>query len=302
MNKLSHSYEPHLAVREISVLPGKEWVPGVAGWFMVRVEDGAGYWLEAKSSMELEVGTVLLIPGNGQGRVRASQLNGVSLNCFSVMPARLTGLITLGEQHFLKQAASRQEGTCRFFPAQSEVASKAAELCAERNQGGILLRVKLLELFVEAFGTQWEQPMPKPMNADARERLQLFLRESPPDALLEISFTQLAEITRCTARHLSRIFYDLTGMSFRDKRAEIRLARARDLLATSESKVVEVALESGFKSLSLFNLMFVKRFGISPGRWRQKHGIKDGKNNPRNGKLDNFRLLKNAKQSLYAPG
>ncbi len=91
--------------------------------------------------------------------------------------------------------------------------------------------------------------------------------------MLEISFGELAKATHCTPRHLSRVFCELTGMSFRDKRAEIRLARARELLATSKSKVVEVALESGYKSLSLFNLMFTRRFGTSPGRWRQKYRI-----------------------------
>jgi AraC-like DNA-binding protein len=71
---------------------------------------------------------------------------------------------------------------------------------------------------------------------------------------------------------LSRVFYDVIGMSFREKRAEIRLALARDLLATSQAKVVDVAFKSGYKSLSLFNRMFTRRFGISPGRWRQKNG------------------------------
>jgi len=51
------------------------------------------------------------------------------------------------------------------------------------------------------------------------------------------------------------------------------MARARELLATSNSKVVEVALESGYKSLSMFNLVFTRRFGTSPGRWRQKNNV-----------------------------
>ena len=48
--------------------------------------------------------------------------------------------------------------------------------------------------------------------------------------------------------------------------------RARELLATTKSKVVDVALESGYQSLSLFNFMFNRRFGMSPGRWRQTFG------------------------------
>jgi AraC-like DNA-binding protein len=132
--------------------------------------------------------------------------------------------------------------------------------------------LNLLQLLVEALGEHLSQAEPSPENTDATERLRLFLRETPQDALLEISFDELAQMTNCTSRHLSRIFNDVVGMSFRDKRAEIRLARARELLATSQSKVVEVAMESGYKSLSLFNLMFTRRFGISPGRWRKKNG------------------------------
>jgi transcriptional regulator GlxA family with amidase domain len=131
----------------------------------------------------------------------------------------------------------------------------------------------LLQLFVEIFGKKLEQPAPPQKDGDARERLNTFLMTVSPDTLSEMSFEELARITRCTPRHLSRIFCELTGMSFCDKRAEIRLGRARELLATSQSKVVEVAFESGYKSLSLFNQMFTRRFGVSPGKWRQKNGV-----------------------------
>ena len=41
-------------------------------------------------------------------------------------------------------------------------------------------------------------------------------------------------------------------------------------MATTQSKVVEVALESGYQSLSLFNLMFKRRFGLTPAKWRDQ--------------------------------
>jgi transcriptional regulator GlxA family with amidase domain len=81
-------------------------------------------------------------------------------------------------------------------------------------------------------------------------------------------------------------------MSFCDKRAEIRLGRARELLATSKSKVVEVAFESGYKSLSLFNQMFTRRFGVSPGKWRQKNRVNQMAETRRNNVPD-LRLPKN---------
>ncbi len=104
------------------------------------------------------------------------------------------------------------------------------------------------------------------------KRLQQLLQKSPAAELVEMDFNELAAMTCCTARHLSRIFYKLVGASFSEKRAEIRLARAEELLATSNSKVVPVALDSGYNSLSQFNLMFIRRYGIRPGQWREKFG------------------------------
>jgi len=85
-----------------------------------------------------------------------------------------------------------------------------------------------------------------------------------------MSFTDLVREIRCTTRHTSRIFHEVVGVSFREKQAQVRLKRAQELLATTESKVVDVALESGYESLSLFNLMFKRRFGTTPARWRDQ--------------------------------
>ena len=233
-----------------------------------------GYWLQAQSSVDLKTGAVLLVCGDGQGRIRASQLNSVSLYSFSVTPARLMGLITLSEQDFLKQAASQADLAFQVFQPSSPIAVKMRELYANNNPSALSFRLMLLQLFVDVFGKKLEQPAPPQQSTDARERLRSFLMSAPPDLLAEMSFEELARITRCTPRHLSRIFYEFMGMSFSDKRAEIRLGRARELLATSKSKVVEVAFESGYKSLSLFNQMFTRRFGTSPGKWRQKNGVK----------------------------
>jgi AraC-like DNA-binding protein len=288
MKKPERIYEPHLAVREISVPPGGEWSPRSPGWSLIQIGRGTGYFLQSQSSQELEIGMVLLVAGQVQGSIRASQLGGLSLYSFSVIPTRLTGLITLGEQDFLATASARKEFAVRILSPHSPVAEKMKELCAGRNSGDLLFRLNLLRLFVEVFGNELEQAASNWETADAKERLRVLLERTPPAELLEMNFNDLARMTHCTSRHLSRIFRELVGMSFRDKRAELRLTRARDLLATSRSKVVEVALESGYKSLSLFNLMFTRHFGTSPGRWRQRHRNDENGENHRTHRAQSF--------------
>lgn len=285
MNTLDHGYDAHLAIRKWSILPGKEWLPKPSDWLLIWVNEGTGYWLQGQSSIDLEAGTILLIARDNEGCIRASQLNSLSLSSFSVTPARLTGLITLSEQDFLKQAASQNELAFQAFSPASAIAGKMKDLLASHNPNTLSARLSLLQLFADIFGEKLTQTVPVQENSDARERLRAYLMTASADLLAEMSFEELARTTRCTPRHLSRIFFDLMGMSFSDKRAEIRLARAKELLATSNSKVVEVAFESGYKSLSLFNQMFTRRFGISPGKWRQKNGVNRVNNRRRIGSL-----------------
>lgn len=268
--KKPHSYEPHLAIREFAILPGMEWMSKSSGWSMVLVRNGNGYCLQEPKSAGLEPGMVLLVAGQSPGSIRASQLGKMSCCGFNVAPARLTGLITVGEHDLLKTVAGRTPAI-KIFPADHPLAVKLSELCQSHQPRGVSFRLELLRLFVEAVSGELESAAPAAAEVDARERLRLLLEQTLPDQLVEMSFGELAERTHCTSRHLSRIFQELVGMSFRDKRVEIRMARARELLANSKAKVVEVALESGFKSLSLFNLMFTRRFGTSPGRWRRKN-------------------------------
>ena len=61
MKKNPLLYEPHLTVRELSLLPGGEWQPDSSGWSLVQVRSGSGYCLQAQGSTELETGAVLLV-------------------------------------------------------------------------------------------------------------------------------------------------------------------------------------------------------------------------------------------------
>jgi AraC-like DNA-binding protein len=275
-NRLQHFFEPHLTLKTLSVPSGEEWLPKTNGWSLFQIQKGNGYWLQGQTSIELRPGITILLGDNTLGRVRASQLGDLSLCSFHVVPGRLTGLITSGEQDFFKQAALRGEYDFQLFSDDHPLSQNMA--AAFLAPIGLSSRLALLQVFIEAFGKELKPTAPRQESADAKERLRIFLKDNPPDTLLEVTFSELARTTHCTPRHLSRIFCELTGMSFREKRAEIRLARARELLATSKSKVVEVALESGYKSLSLFNLMFTRRFGTSPGRWRLKNRIETADN------------------------
>jgi len=260
----------HLSIREFSVPAGEEWTSPLNGWAIILVRKGYGFYLHPSANQQLETGTVLLAADGIKGSIRASQVGGILLCVFNILPARLTGLLSLPEQDALNLVATRIEKALQIFPPGHPMAGRMMELCSGDLTEGLSFRLKLLQIFSEMVGKDLAQPVNQVAISDVRQKLEKLLKETPVTDLVEMNFEDMAKMTNCTTRHLSRIFRDLVGMSFREKRSELRLEKARELLAGTDAKVVDLALECGYKSLSLFNLMFYRRYGMSPGKWRQK--------------------------------
>jgi AraC-like DNA-binding protein len=262
------SFEPHLVIREVFLPPGGEWRTSLPGWALVHLTTGQAYSIHPQENQKLETGSVVALSCLTKGYIRASQLGEVLLHYFQVEFERLTGLVGLGEQQFLQQAASQDNLPRVLLPGES-VSEKFRKLCANPGNDGFSTRLHLLDLFTEALGHEFKNPGNGPLREDnAKARIAGLVTQLPASALLDLDFDDLVEQMHCSPRHVSRLFNEVVGMSFREKKSEVRLLRARELLSTTEAKILDVALESGYQSISLFNLMFKKRFGVSPGKWR----------------------------------
>ncbi len=265
------SYEPQLVINEMILSPGDEWSPQLPGWVVIHVSSGVGYWLHPIMSRELPTGAIVLLSEQAQGCVRASQVAELRLHFFRVEPGRLIGLASMADQSHLQTAAVDEKLSLRILPANAQFSEKFRELGSESVRNSFPARVQLLQLFLEVFGGNFQQPRADRTEAfDARKRLKQMLSQTPISELLQLSFSQLAGRAVCSPRHVSRLFTELVGVSFRDKQTELRLTRACELLATTDSKVVDVALESGYQTTSLFSAMFKRRFGTSPAKWRER--------------------------------
>ncbi len=64
--------------------------------------------------------------------------------------------------------------------------------------------------------------------------------------------------------YFRRLFCEYTGTSPVAFRNDIRLARAKSMLASGEYNVSEAAYESGFSNLSFFTRLYKKKYGITP--------------------------------------
>ena len=72
-------------------------------------------------------------------------------------------------------------------------------------------------------------------------------------------------------RRFTQLFREVTGSTWADHLADLRVGYARQLLEETDRSIVAIAFESGFEDLSSFYRAFKKRTGLAPNRWRQEH-------------------------------
>ena len=99
---------------------------------------------------------------------------------------------------------------------------------------------------------------------------------SPESFTLTIS--QLAERTPYCHSQLYRFFKSHFKMSLIEFHNHIKFNYAKDLLAHSNSSTLEICNDIGFYSLSHFNHLFKKIFGLSPIQYRKQY-VHPAKNN-----------------------
>ena len=83
----------------------------------------------------------------------------------------------------------------------------------------------------------------------------------------------LASLSSAMSRHyvyLSKYFKQCMGISFTEYVTAYRINEACYLLRTSESAILEIALECGFDSLRSFNRNFKSTLGITPSEYRER--------------------------------
>ena len=262
---------PPLHPLEQQLDPTREWAPGVEGWAVVQVVSGAGYWQANSHYRELNLGDALFLKEPAPGTLRASRVAGMSVRWFWFEPEALGGVLTLPEVKALSHSARSEPGSeVRFFGPQDEVGCLLASLWQIDPESPLRQRSRMLELISVALATELAQAQRKPEAEGAEERLKRWLAQNPQVGLVERSPGDFARELGCSPRHLSRLFRAVTGTSFRERQTELRLQKARRLLAETSEKVVHVALESGYSHLGLFNALFRRRFGMTPSAWRNQ--------------------------------
>lgn len=262
----------HLLIESVQLAPGQEWGDEAHAWRFVQVSRGSAYWLDPARPRAINIGEVLVVAPKTKALVRASQLNEVLLYGFHFNPQLLCGFFTMVERQFFDQSCGKSADAVQFLPSTHPLAKSFAHLVARGElEPDLALRVEVLGLAVGFFTDQISRHEALPANPiSAQYRFQQIISEMPELELINYTPEQLAALCGCSPRHFNRLFHVQFGESPRARQTELRLLKAQQLLGDTTIRIAQVALESGYRSVTLFNGLFKRRFGMSPSEWRQQ--------------------------------
>ena len=146
---------------------------------------------------------------------------------------------------------------------------RAMELLLERPAAYELrVRAQLLEIFAgltqsgERAASQRER-MPAQGIKAAIDYIRSNYRQS-------ITISQLAELSHMSDGHFCRLFKKYTFKTPEQYINRVRLSAAMDLLLESDRKVLDIAFDTGFNSLSYFIGVFKQSVGCTPTEFRRR--------------------------------
>lgn len=142
----------------------------------------------------------------------------------------------------------------------------AEELCRDRPAGHELaVKAAMLQLVFQLLQLQRDLPSAeKPGTA----RLKQVLGYIQDEYAQPLTVNRMAAFCGCSPSHFMRWFRQMTGSSFVAYLNEHRLAEAARRLRSTEEKILTIAQDVGFESLSNFNHQFRIRYGLTPREYR----------------------------------
>ncbi len=94
----------------------------------------------------------------------------------------------------------------------------------------------------------------------------------------DLNLSQLAELLQVTSHELSQVINLRSGGNFYELVNRYRINKAQQLLRNPNNqhrKLLDIAMEVGYKSQSTFYSQFSKHSGTTPRKYREKHSLKE---------------------------
>ncbi len=177
---------------------------------------------------------------------------------FGVMKARVTELIVLLSRAAIEGGASVSE----VFGLNTDYLSQISALMDIEQ-----LNTWLYHALIRFTNTVFMVDDTK--HSEIIKRVMEYIRKHLSE---KITLNDVSNYVNFSVSYLSRIFKEETGENISTYINRMRVEQAKTLLLNPKYSLVEVTGMLGFEDQSYFNKVFKKMCGITPGKYREKHG------------------------------
>lgn len=108
----------------------------------------------------------------------------------------------------------------------------------------------------------------KNSNEDAALRAKEYIDRNYADP--DLSVRMLAELVDLSPSYLGKVFSAVTTYSFTDYVNNVRVAKAAELLVSTDLPVAAVSQQVGITNTNYFYSLFKKRYGVTPSSYRRQ--------------------------------
>jgi AraC-like DNA-binding protein len=263
----------YLTLQTSRLKPAEKWACEGEDLYLIFPESGMGQLSSFAANLRVNSGDMIAMSGRSGAKLLMLEDGGEKELVFKWFATSLDSLFPLfspGEVCFL-QNVTEQFRIPKVYPKANLLAGSCRQMMREigekldlvhRSQ---LLRVVALLLSSELRFSQQKQTG---VGDNADDHMLRVFEQLSSHELLSLSVEELADRFGCSRRHLSRLFHQRFGLSVATLRMEMRLLKASSLLRDPGVKIINVAEQCGFNHLGLFNTCFKRRFGLTPGVWR----------------------------------
>ena len=128
-------------------------------------------------------------------------------------------------------------------------------------------RVLLLKILIELQRVPNSISASSSGNTDIQKEMLMYIQEHFTE---KISLQMMSEQFHLSEKYLSRYFKEHFHLPFSNYVSHLRLTLAKQLLEATDLPITEVALRSGFPSVSYFIRSFSGTYGVSPLKYRKE--------------------------------
>ena len=117
-------------------------------------------------------------------------------------------------------------------------------------------------------GTMAESPATESSSFKSIKKVTKYINENYGSA---ISIDDLAALCNMSQGHFCRLFKQITLKTPVQYINNVRISKASEMLIFSDRKILDIAMDTGFNSLSYFIGVFKESMGITPTNYRKKY-------------------------------